>query len=103
MYAYVKFWNVVKGFGFASSPNGQDYFLHISNWTGSGAPRMGEHIEFEIGPSTRGAHREQAVNARPAYTIDAGLDALRAAGAPKSEPQAGESGAQAAPPDEVQK
>ena len=60
----VKFFNEQKGFGFITSPDGDDVFVHVSNIAGS-EPRSlteGQAVEYETAPGRKGP---EAVNVRP--------------------------------------
>jgi len=60
----VKFFNEQKGFGFITSPEGDDVFVHVSNIVGS-EPRSlteGQSVEYETAPGRKGP---EAVNVRP--------------------------------------
>jgi CspA family cold shock protein len=61
----VKFFNDQKGFGFITSPEGDDVFVHVSNIAGS-EPRSlseGQAVEYETQPGRKGL---EAINVRPA-------------------------------------
>jgi CspA family cold shock protein len=60
----VKFFNEQKGFGFISTPDGDDVFVHVSNLGGSGLRSLtqGQTVEYE---TTQGRKGLEAVNVRP--------------------------------------
>ncbi len=60
----VKFFNEQKGFGFITSPDGEDVFVHASNIEGSGFRSLseGQSVEFETAQGRKGP---EAVNVRP--------------------------------------
>jgi len=61
----VKFFNDQKGFGFITSPEGDDVFVHASNIAGA-EPRSlteGQTVEYETQPGRKGL---EAINVRPA-------------------------------------
>ena len=49
----VKFFNVTKGFGFITSNNGKDYFIHASGLNGI-TLNDGESVEFETRQGQKG-------------------------------------------------
>ena len=60
----VKFFNDQKGFGFITSADGSDVFVHISNVLG-GEPRTlseGQTVEYETAPGRKGP---EAINVKP--------------------------------------
>ncbi|NQV06366.1 cold shock domain-containing protein [bacterium] len=61
----VKFFNEQKGFGFITSPDGDDVFVHASNIAGSGYASLseGQTVIYEVAPGRKGP---EAVNVRPA-------------------------------------
>ncbi|PKL37310.1 MAG: cold-shock protein [Spirochaetae bacterium HGW-Spirochaetae-1] len=52
----VKWFNEQKGFGFITSNDGKDYFVHHTNIMGSGFKTLpeGAEVEFEVEKSERG-------------------------------------------------
>jgi CspA family cold shock protein len=60
----VKFFNEQKGFGFITSPDGDDVFVHVSNVLGSDARPLteGQSVEYETAPGRKGP---EAVNVKP--------------------------------------
>jgi cold shock protein len=52
----VKWWNPAKGFGFVTTSEGVDAFVHTSELRLAGAPTLcdGQAVEFEIGRGMRG-------------------------------------------------
>ncbi len=61
----VKFFNEQRGFGFISTPDGEDVFVHASNIEGAGFRTLteGQTVTYE---TTRGRKGPEAVNVRPA-------------------------------------
>lgn len=62
----VKHWDAAKGFGFITTENDEDIFLHVSNLTMNLKPahvREGLRVKFDIESGMRG---DQAVNVRRA-------------------------------------
>jgi len=59
----VKWFNEVKGFGFLTSDEGQDIFVHYSSIAGDGFRTLaeGEAVEFDITETPKGL---QAVNVK---------------------------------------
>ncbi len=49
----VKFFNTLKGFGFITSSNGKDYFIHTSNLNGGSLPDSAK-VEFETRQGQKG-------------------------------------------------
>lgn len=60
----VKWFNNQKGYGFITSEEGKDVFVHYSSILMDGRKSLneGDIVEFEIGEGTTG--REQAVNVK---------------------------------------
>lgn len=60
----VKFFNEHKGFGFITSADGNDVFVHVSNVVGSdsGPLTEGQSVEYETAPGRKGP---EAVNVKP--------------------------------------
>ncbi len=60
----VKFFNADKGFGFITSSDGTELFVHVSNVVGSGVRTLseGQAVEFSTAPGRKG---QQAVDVRP--------------------------------------
>ncbi|NIA24412.1 MAG: cold shock domain-containing protein [Gammaproteobacteria bacterium] len=60
----VKFFNEQKGFGFITSPDGDDVFVHASNIVGSESRSLaeGQSVQYETAPGRKGP---EAVNVRP--------------------------------------
>ena len=60
----VKFFDEQKGFGFITSPDGDDVFVHVSNVVGSNAGPLteGQSVEYETAPGRQGP---EAVNVKP--------------------------------------
>ncbi len=61
----VKWFNNQKGYGFITSEDGKDVFVHYSAITGDGYKTLneGQEVEFEI---TNGPKGEQATNVKKA-------------------------------------
>ncbi len=61
----VKWFNEVKGFGFLTTDEGQDIFVHYSSIVGEGFKTLqeGEAVEFEITETPKGP---QAVDVKKA-------------------------------------
>ncbi len=57
----VKWFNERKGYGFITSDDGEDLFVHHSSIQGEGFKTLeeGENVEFEVAPGRKG---QQAVN-----------------------------------------
>ena len=57
----VKWFNTAKGFGFITTEDGNDVFVHFSAINGDGFKNLseGQAVSFEV---TQGAKGEQAVN-----------------------------------------
>lgn len=57
----VKWFNAQKGFGFITTDDGKDVFVHFSGISGNGYKSLeeGEKVQFDI---TSGDKGEQAVN-----------------------------------------
>lgn len=54
-------WNNKSGYGFARDQAGRDYYVHISNLTDGGRPRLGDTLEFEVGKGRNGRPAALAV------------------------------------------
>ena len=65
----VKWFNNVRGYGFITSTDGKDYFVHYSSILMDGRKQLSQNdiVEFEIGNGETG--REQAVNVTPILTM----------------------------------
>lgn len=57
----VKWFNSEKGYGFITTEEGKDVFVHYSGITGDGYKTLdeGQNVEFEI---TQGPKGDQAIN-----------------------------------------
>ena len=55
----VKFFNEDKGFGFITSPDGDDVFVHVSNIAGGNTLKEGQSVTYETAPGRKGP---EAVN-----------------------------------------
>ncbi|MEE9581577.1 MAG: cold shock domain-containing protein [Acidimicrobiia bacterium] len=55
----VKFFNEDKGFGFITSPDGDDVFVHVSNILGGNTLKEGQSVTYETAPGRKGP---EAVN-----------------------------------------
>jgi cold shock protein len=42
----IKFWNQGKAYGFITSADGTDIFLHISSWAENDFPQQGDQVSF---------------------------------------------------------
>ena len=71
----VKWFNKQKGWGFVTSDEGTDYFLHFSGINGSGFRSLesGDVVEFDLKETERGM---KAVNVTPILTREMVRDAL---------------------------
>ena len=60
----VKWFNAQKGYGFLSTPEGKDVFVHFSAIQVEGYKTLedGQTVEFDVVEGSRG---EQAANVRP--------------------------------------
>ena len=72
-----KFFDKAKGWGFITSEEGTDYFVHFSAIQGEGYRYLDadDFVDFEVGVGKNG--REQAVNVQPVLTIKMVEDALK--------------------------
>ena len=61
MYGKVKWFNSQKGYGFITTENGKDVFVHYSGVISEGYKSLqeGENVQFEL---TNGKNGEQAIN-----------------------------------------
>jgi CspA family cold shock protein len=59
----VKFFNEQKGFGFITTPEGNDVFVHASNIADGGTLTDGQSVTFETAPGRKGP---EAVNVKAA-------------------------------------
>jgi len=57
----LKFFNENKGFGFITSPEGDDVFVHVSNIVGGDTLKEGQSVTYETAPGRKGP---EAVNVR---------------------------------------
>ena len=59
----VKWFDEKKGFGFISSDNGPDIFVHYTNITGDGFKTLaeGDTVEFDIVKGDKGSKAENVV------------------------------------------
>ena len=58
----VKFFNEQKGFGFITTPEGDDIFVHVSNIVGGSLITEGQSVTYETGEGRKGP---EATNVRP--------------------------------------
>lgn len=58
----VKFFNEQKGYGFITSPDSDDVFVHKSNIVGGASISEGQTVEYETAPGRKGP---EAVNVKP--------------------------------------
>jgi cold shock CspA family protein len=42
----IKFWNERRGYGFVTTDDYRDLFLHASQWVENDEPRKGERVSF---------------------------------------------------------
>lgn len=73
----VKWFNNQKGYGFLTTDEGNDVFVHYSSILMDGRKSLHEDdiVEFEIGEGTTG--REQAVNVNPILTMQMITETLK--------------------------
>ncbi|MHC4573780.1 MAG: cold-shock protein [Planctomycetota bacterium] len=59
----VKWFNQRKGYGFISTPDGRDIFVHYSNIAGEGFKTLveGDRVSFEIVEGDKGPRAENVV------------------------------------------
>ena len=50
----VKFFNDMKGFGFLTSEDGKEYFVHMSDIENEAALKEGDAVTFEVEQGDRG-------------------------------------------------
>lgn len=55
----IKFFNEAKGFGFITSPDGDDVFVHVSNIAGADTLKEGQSVTYETAEGRKGP---EAVN-----------------------------------------
>lgn len=86
-----------RDFAFVFSYETNKRFVHLTNWKGVNPPVVGDEVEFELAPGYKPGLPEQAVNVTPTgrklptyvtvraakinYGVDAGVSALKTAGA----------------------
>lgn len=72
----VKWFNNAKGWGFISSPMGQDIFVHYSQIKGDGyrTLRQGDRVEYELRDGPRGQFAE---NVRLFVAVESGASPAR--------------------------
>jgi cold shock CspA family protein len=70
MIGVCNFWNNPRGFGFLTAPDGEQYFLHITNFTRGKSPVSGAYIYFELGEPVKQGMKLQAVAARYAEPLE---------------------------------
>ena len=58
----VKFFDENKGFGFITSPDSDDVFVHVSNIVGSDTLTEGQSVEYDTAPGRKGP---EAINVKP--------------------------------------
>jgi CspA family cold shock protein len=63
MQGKVKFFSDEKGYGFITTENGEELFVHHTNIDGTGFKSLaeGQAVEFEVGPGRKG---QEARNVR---------------------------------------
>lgn len=59
----VKFYNVMKNFGFITGENGKDYFVHSSGLKPGTTLREGDKVKFEVVQGDKGEKAEQVEKA----------------------------------------
>ncbi|MEU0561456.1 cold shock domain-containing protein [Dactylosporangium sp. NPDC006015] len=65
MHGWVRNFVVARGFGFITGDDGQDYFFHLDDVTGHGAPSTGQAVSFTPGRTAKGLRaRSVAVSGR---------------------------------------
>ena len=57
-----KLFNEQKGFGFITSPDSDDVFVHVSNIVDGATITEGQTVEYETAPGRKGP---EAVNVKP--------------------------------------
>jgi cold shock CspA family protein len=70
MIGVCNFWNTPRGFGFLTAHDGEQYFLHITNFTRAKSPVRGAYIYFELGEPVKPGMKLQAVAARYAEPLE---------------------------------
>lgn len=55
----VKFFNEVKGFGFITGDDGNEYFVHVSGLKEGAKIAEGDKVKFEVVQGDRGPKAEQ--------------------------------------------
>ncbi|MDX5298014.1 MAG: cold-shock protein [Gammaproteobacteria bacterium] len=60
----MKWFNVKKGFGFISRPNGEDLFVHFRAIQGDGRRvlRQGEPVSYRVVDAAKGLQADQVVS-----------------------------------------
>jgi cold shock CspA family protein len=75
----------VRGFGFLTDCEGEQFFFHVSNFLREGSqgkerkPKLGEMVSFEVTDPVRLGGKMQAVKIRPSsasYVVQAGNEAV---------------------------
>jgi cold shock CspA family protein len=71
-------YNVGKGWGFVLPDGGEQlrYFFHISGYCGTGTPREGERVSFELIPPRKQGFRMQAGGITPIAKAETGDKAV---------------------------
>jgi CspA family cold shock protein len=64
----VKWFNIQKGYGFFTTDEGQDVFVHYSNIDGGGFRSLleGERVELNVTDGPKGPHAEAVVKMKSA-------------------------------------
>jgi cold shock CspA family protein len=58
----ITYFNNARGFGFVTTPDGQQYFFHVSNFVKGEAPPVLEgRVRFDIGPAISVGKKAQAL------------------------------------------
>ena len=63
-YGTVKMWNAQKGYGFITTDDDEDLFVHVNDLdiTARGSLREGQQVKFDVRGDVKG---DRAVNVRP--------------------------------------
>ena len=55
----------LRGYGFVLVDFRTRYFFHVSQWKGGVAPKVGQHVRFDVAPARKEGQNPQAVNVAP--------------------------------------
>lgn len=69
MVGKVRQYNTLRGFGFILKNFREQVFFHVSEWKGDVAPKAGMQVNFDIIPSGKAGHTEQAANVTPVAEV----------------------------------